>query len=261
MRFVKTEEEFWIYVNNFLGKYDKAYRLTEDNSTLEAVYDSEKNLGVRYRKILTKEEMSYLWIFGSTKVQVKGWLKNNRLETLPELYSSTKKNIRVFNDLPMGAVFKGTDMNHCYWRMAYNLGYIKKKLYERLIQEDIPDEQKKMYKLLRNKALACLRSKKKIYYFQGVRKIKPVTYEGSGEMEQLYNDIRNRCYKILTEIAQEIGQNGFIKYKTDCIYYLPEHQKTVEDIFDMYSMPYTTFDCVKIDAIYYEEDFDDVKKM
>jgi hypothetical protein len=259
MRFVTTEEDFWNYVNNFLVKYDKAYSIRETNSTLTAVYDKEKNLGISYRRSLTPEEMSNLWIFSSTKIQVKTWLKNNRLDVLPEMYSSTKKNLKVFYDMPIDTVFMATDLNHCYWRMAYKLGYIKTKLYERLIDENLPDEKKKAYKLLRNKALACLRSKEKNFQFKGMVRVRD-WYEGSGEMEQLYNDIRNRCYKIMYEISKEIPE-GFIKYKTDCIYYLPEYQKKVEEIMDLHSMPFTTFECIKIDEVYFEENFSDVKKM
>lgn len=262
MKFVKTEQAFWDYVNNFLIKYDKRYEIKEGNSYLQAIYDKKeegKQTGVYYRRKLTDAEMQNLWIFSATKKQVGNWLKSNRLEILSELYPSVRKNIGLYNSLPEYGKFMFTDMNHAYWRMAYNMGYIKKKLYEKLIDEELPKEKQKEYKLLRNKALACLRSPVKIFDYQGSSQIRKY-YDGSGELEQLYNDIRNRCYKIIYDISHEIP-DGFIKYKTDGIYYMPEHQKRVEEVMQQNSMPFKTFMCKKIDGQYFSENFEKIKKI
>lgn len=263
MRFVRTEKAFWDYVDGFLVKYDKRYELTEGNSFLKAVYekgsDGKSDVGVFYRKKLSDDEMKNLWIFSATKKQVKAWLNSNRLEILPEMYPSVKKNLSVYDNLPTYGKFLSTDMNHCYWRMAYNLGYIKLKLYERLIDEDLPEEKQKEYKLLRNKALACLRTLETVHDLQGLQRIRSYS-NGSGEMEQLYNDLRNRCYKIIHDIADAIGE-GFIKYRTDCIYYLPQHKDTVEAMLQQSDMPHRTYECKKIDDKYFCENYDAVKKL
>ena len=258
MRFVRQEQKLWEYVNNFLVKHDKQYEIRKSNSTTTVIYDKEKNLGISYRRKLTEEEMSNLWIFSSIKKQVKGWLKENRLQLIPEQFPSVKKG-SAYALLAEGEVFKSTDIKHCYWRMAFNLGYIKPKLYKTLTAEDIPEQKQQQYKLLRNKALACLRSKQEIAEWSGEQRIRSY-YEGSGEMEQLYNDLRNRCYKVMADLSAKIPE-GFIKYKTDCIYYLPQYQDIVEKHIESENMLFKTVDCIKIDSTYFEEGYADIKKM
>jgi len=258
MRFVREEQKLWEYVKNFLVKYDKRYEIKKSNSTITVVYDKEKNLGISYRRKLSEEEMSNLWIFSAIKKQVKSWLKDNRLELIPESFPSVKKG-KAYSTLAEGEVFCGTDIKHCYWRMAFNLGYIKPKLYKTLTADDLPPEKQAQYKLLRNKALACLRSKQEIAEWNGEQRIRSY-YEGSGEMEQLYNDLRNRCYKIMADLSDKIP-DGFIKYKTDCIYYLPQYRNIVEQHLESANMLFKTVDCVKIDSVYFEEDYADIKKM
>lgn len=246
-----NKEDFWKYVENFLVKYDKEYTIIKKGSSgsyVEAIYDKEKKLGRFYKNRLSDDELKKLTWFSQIKRQVNNWLAKNRLTIISGRYPSIKKGV-AWHDIPEGGKFMGTDLNHCYWRIAYCLGYVNYRLYKRLLG--------KKYKLTRNKALACLPSKRYVYEFKGATLLRSYP-EGDGQLKQLYDDIRFRAYKMMFDIAEVIG-TGFIKYNVDCIYYLPEHQHTVEKMLKEFDMKFTTFECEKMDSTCFMELKDEFK--
>lgn len=51
----------------------------------------------------------------------------------------------------------------------------------------------------------------------------------------------------------------FLKYKTDCVYYMPEKRKIIESIFVANNMLFDTKECIVIDDRYFIEG-DNLKK-
>ena len=126
--------------------------------------------------------------------------------------SSKKWNRELYNTLEDGTLFVGIDINHAYLRTAYLKGYIGKRVYEKLMDPK--------YKGVRNKALACLNTYKKIYeYEEGV--IVSQYEEGDASLAAAYLEIRTVTYKLMDDIAALVGPELFLKYHTDCLYVLP----------------------------------------
>lgn len=249
MRNFKSEESFNNYVN-FIIKMGKPYSFRVRNGFKEIIWDKVNNMGGRYKCYLTPEQLKNLWVFGLVKRDVKKQLIKNQPPILLSQYSKVSKNYDSYRDLETGELFYGTDMNHAYWRVAFNEGYISKKTYEKLL---VPE-----YKLLRNKALACLVSQDTVKYFDENNNLLSVEYLDKQELEAAYRDIRNKTYKLLRDCEILLGDN-FIKYSTDCIYYKDDLRSVVESYFVANGIEFKTFECFKMDNTYFME-IDEPKK-
>ena len=117
----------------------------------------------------------------------------------------------------------GTDLNHAYWRIAYNLGIISKNTYERGLQDD--------FKIVRLAGLSSL-GKGKDYFLikNGVLSNDVVNIGFNLELNNLYKSIRFTCYLYMQQL-KVILKEDFICYKTDCVYYVDtkENKKLVRD--------------------------------
>lgn len=126
----------------------------------------------------------------------------------------------------------GTDLNHAYWRIAYNLGYISKNTYEKGLTV--------RNKALRLAALSSLGRDKEFVKIQNgkiTNKLKVV--KGDNRLRVIYNNIRNTCFYHMHEAAQILGSD-FVAYKTDCIYYYdkPENRKKIATYLKNQSLGY-----------------------
>jgi hypothetical protein len=197
-----------------------------------------------------KIDFSKLWIFGAVKAGAVRYLKKNAVEHLSERLPSVLKNYENINALVEGEEFLATDLDHCYWRIAYNEGVIRKELYERLNVSE--------FKQNRNQALACLTTtKKKHYYKEGVFSHTEII--GDSDLAMLYeNVIRQKCFQIMNN-AVPLCKKGFIMYKTDCIYYKPEQQEIIEAHFMANNMLFKTSKCIYLGNQHYMDD-KDIKK-
>lgn len=105
-----------------------------------------------------------------------------------------------------------TDINHAYWRIAFLMGVINQKIYDKgLLLED---------KSLRLASLSNLSSKKEYQIIKDgeiTQEYKTLRYNET--LHTVYNNIRFTCYEYMSNIATLLG-NDFICYKTDCIYYV-----------------------------------------
>jgi hypothetical protein len=250
MRGTKSLPMYESYINNFLIRNKMDFIIEETNGTKKAIWDKEDKRGMLYRKYLTPEEMKNIWVFRQVKQSfIRYANKNLKLEIIKNC-SSTMKNHEAVNTITENKEFKGTDVNHCYWRVAFVLGYINEKLYSKLATSE--------YKLVRNKALACVTSDKKIkVYKKGKLKKEDIIHDEYSEiLKRMYHNIRNYAYQSMYDAMAVIKpHNNFLKYKTDCIYYIDkqENQKLVEFILQTHGLKFETFDCVYIGDGYFIE--------
>lgn len=119
--------------------------------------------------------------------------------------------------------FTATDLNHAYWRIAYNKGIISKLTYEMGMRDD--------FKQTRLSALSTL-GKGRSYQVIKNGKIsrESVKFGQDEKMEAIYNLIRYTCFQYMVSIKKLLGKD-FVCYKTDCIYYVDskENRKLVND--------------------------------
>jgi hypothetical protein len=105
----------------------------------------------------------------------------------------------------------GTDLNHAYWRIAFNLGIITKNTYMRGLDDEL--------KVVRLAALSTLGKGKDYNIIKDGVITKEVIKIGANEqMDSLYKAIRYTCYKYMYQVKKLLGKD-FLCYKTDAIYY------------------------------------------
>lgn len=250
MKRVRSELTFDNYLTDFIVKNNKPYKLIEKNSGKSIVWDEEKQFGINYRKHLNPEQMSQLWIFAVVKQNVQKMIKIRTQKPLPISYNKSKKNVKIFDKMKDGEKFLASDMNHAYWRIAYNENYIDRKTYSRFLPKE--------FKPVRNKSLSCLISKTVSKTYNEKNELINIEYDGSQELNDAYQDIRNKTYKILHDCSELIG-NGFLKYATDCIYYKSEYKELVEKHLKECKMQFKTIECFKLDNEYFVEGSTDKK--
>ena len=210
----KHKEKFILTLiskNNANGYYRKG------NFSNEIIWDSKSYL---FPSSNLKSFIKGVFLFGMVRKDAKMFLKTQNKLKIPKQYPVNQYN-DDFNQ--PDCKITGTDLNHAYWRIAYNLGIISKNTYERGLQDD--------FKIVRLAGLSSL-GKGKDYFLikNGVLSNDVVNIGFNLELNNLYKSIRFTCYLYMQQLKQ-ILKEDFICYKTDCVYYVDtkENKKLVRD--------------------------------
>lgn len=169
-----------------------------------------------------KEFKSGLFLFGCVRADALAYLKKHPNPRLPK-----KERSVVYNQSVPRTSRKicGTDLNHAYWRIAYNMGIISRKTYEKGLPSG--------FKSTRLAALSTLGAGKKYNKIVNGQPTKEVELIGADEnLAKLYKIIRFTCFKYMTRVMKMLGDD-FLAYKTDAIYYYdtPKNRKMVREYF------------------------------
>ena len=172
-----------------------------------------------------KRQMAFkkgMFLFGMVRKDVKSYLKSNIVK-LPKKYGQIEYN-KELNEELFGKI-TATDLNHAYWRIAFNLGIISDNTYQKGLNEE--------FKAVRLAALSTMGANKK---YQKIKNGKildeyKIVY-GDDNLKDVYKLIRLTCYKYMNEVKKKLGKD-FLCYKTDCIYYIDNqyNRKIVIDFF------------------------------
>ena len=222
---------------NYQIDQKKSFKLVVSNSDRNLVFKNSNGHGMRFRNRLTDDEMKVLWVFSTIKKSTR-----KRISEMTEPFkhyqlSSKKWNRPLYDSLEDGTRFVGIDINHAYLRTAYLREYVSKRTYEKLMDAK--------FKGVRNKALACLNTYKKIYeYEDGV--IVSQYEEGDPTLAAAYLEIRTVTYKLMDDIAALVGPDMFLKYHTDCLYVLPAAGDLVKSEIEKANYGWKQNDCIKI---------------
>jgi len=163
-----------------------------------------------------------MFLFGMVRKDARAYLKNNKIK-LPKKYPQIEYN-GSFNPDLFGKV-TGTDLNHAYWRIAFNTGIISEKTYIKGLDD--------RFKSVRLAALSTLGADKKYRIIKNgeiTNDLKII--EGDIQLQQIYKFIRYTCYRYMNQVKKILGTD-FLCYKTDAIYYMDtkENRKKVRDFF------------------------------
>jgi hypothetical protein len=191
------------------------------NFSTELVWDKKSYIFPSENKQY-KSYRNGMFLFGMVRKDAKQFIKSGRKIKLPKVRPSNE-----YNDNFDKFAFKmtGTDLNHAYWRIAYNLGIISENTYEKGLHEDL--------KTVRLSALSTLGKGKEYFVIKdGVVTNEVVRIGNDDDMDNLYKAIRYTCFKYMQKVKKMLGQD-FICYRTDCVYYVdtPENRKMVRDYF------------------------------
>lgn len=141
--------------------------------------------------------------------------------------------------MPEGTKFIYVDVKHCYWRIAYLMGYITPYFYEKILSS--PD-----MKLWRNMALSCIIAPKKVEHFKdGVSM--GVISEDTRCYEQVYENIRFYAWNLFGRLCYEkIGKENCLGYFTDGIMIFPEDLSKVKTVLARHKLQYRVINCEKV---------------
>ena len=163
-----------------------------------------------------------MFLFGMVRKDVKEYLKTNTIK-LPTKYAQIEYN-KELNEELFGKI-TATDLNHAYWRIAYNLGIITDKTYTKGLNDD--------FKAVRLASLSTMGANKKYQKIKNGKLLDEykVIY-GDDTLKDVYKLIRLTCYKYMNQVKKKLGHD-FLCYKTDCIYYIDTqyNRKIVNDFF------------------------------
>lgn len=170
----------------------------------------------------SKDYSKGIFLFSMVRKDAKDFLRKGKRIKLPNKYP-----VNEYNQKSTKLDFKitGTDINHAYWRIAFNLGIIRQNTYAKGLQDD--------FKIVRLAALSTLGKGKDFYVIKNGEVTKDVIKIGNDEdLDRLYLAIRYTCYKYMQDVKKLLGED-FIAYKTDCIYYVdtPANRKMVREYF------------------------------
>lgn len=161
-----------------------------------------------------------MFLYSLVRKDAKNFIANGNKVKLPKQRATIQYN----ETLPPARLRKNitaTDLNHAYWRIAYNTGIITEKTYLKGLQNHLKE--------VRLSALSTL-GKGKTYKIikEGVLSEEKIVFGSNEELETLYKYIRYSCYNYMHELVELLG-NDFVAYKTDCIYYF-DNQKNRENV-------------------------------
>jgi hypothetical protein len=172
-----------------------------------------------------KRQMAFkkgMFLFGMVRKDVKIYLKSNVVK-LPKKYAQIEYT-KELNEELFGKI-TATDLNHAYWRIAYNLNIISENTYQKGLNDQ--------FKAVRLAALSTMGANKKYQIIKDGKIIDEykIVY-GDDNLKDVYKLIRLTCYKYMNQVKKKLGKD-FLCYKTDCIYYIDNqyNRKIVNDFF------------------------------
>jgi len=151
-----------------------------------------------------------LYLFGIVRKDARNYLKKHPKIVLPKQYAQIEYT-KDLNEELFGKI-TATDLNHAYWRIAYNLGIISPFTYEKGLNDNLKE--------LRLAALSTMGASKNYQKIKNGELINDYfVVEGEEELQKVYKLIRYTCYKYMNQVKKKLGKD-FLCYKTDCIYYI-----------------------------------------
>ena len=209
-----------------LQKAKKSFLLREGTDCCEVIVD-----GTCYvYSTSTRFPISKLFLFNIVRRDAAMFLESHENVFLPDEYPTAHYN-EDYDD-ENGSII-GFDINHAYWRIAYNLGIISEKTYSRGLGSDC--------KAVRLAALSTLGRQKAFKQYKNGERLPEyvVTQAKQEDLTKLYTLIRFSCFEMMFEASKILGDD-FDAWKTDCIYFrdTEENRDKMNDFFTKKGLTY-----------------------
>jgi hypothetical protein len=163
---------------------------------------------------------------------IKNWLKNNADILIRRERDYTEQLFNLNNiEKNIGNVLISVDINDCYWRTAFLMGYITEKTYNKGLLV-------KGWKVGRNASIGTLAKTETITTYKNGQvardmfgKLKKRVVRKDEDFQYIRHNIIGRVYDIFIELA-DILQDDFLMVLTDCVFTTIDKKKTVEDFLE-----------------------------
>lgn len=222
------------YMLDLIKKNQGSGYLRSGNFSSEIIWD-----GKSYMFPSKGNARSYkkgLFLFGMVRKDAKAFLKGGGNIKVPKKYPVNDYNE---NFSKLDEKMTGTDLNHAYWRIAFNLGIISKNTYFKGLDDE--------FKVVRLSALSTLGKGKDYFVIKdGIITNEVVKIGLNEDMDNLYKAIRYTCFKYMQNLKKML-KDDFICYRTDCVYYVDtkDNRKIVRDYFKKEKMSYKQLYSIK----------------
>jgi hypothetical protein len=252
---IKTKQSYNIIVKNLSGNgpfviHKKGNRSTiiANNKTV-AVYQETISSEIKNNRNHAEDIMKF------TRASVTRYITKHIKEGVQKIENKSPvvySNKELWRNLLVGTKFYLIDASHCYWRIAYILGYIGKGLYKKYCDDT-------EFKVLRNIALSILTVGLKREYYENGEKQREIECDVS-DYQQVYKNIRYYTYNNSGEVKDAIT-DYCIAYRVDGILLLPKGLKTAKEIFTKNKLLYKVMKCIKVDDKNYSTSDGEIKKI
>lgn len=219
-RTAKTNEQF--IRNRMIAEKGDGY-IRVGTFTTELVWGKHSYVFSKLPKKKEKDFNKGMFLFGMVRKDAKKFLRDNPNIRLPKKYNQVEYASNIAMDF--SGTVAGTDLNHAYWRIAYNLGIISDITY----LKGLPDK----FKSVRLAALSTMGASKKYFKIKkGVITDEIKIIGGDESLQVIYKLIRYTCYRHMHNVKKLLGTD-FLAYKTDAIYYIntTENRRVVREYF------------------------------
>lgn len=248
-----------IYKTN-LCKRKKTFRVEHKRNQKLILINGKKVAKLKQTNSISplerEDSQKVLNLFASVKKSVNSYLlKNNfTFSKIPKKYDSSFRNTPLFRSIPNGTKFVYVDVKHCYWRIAFLMGFISPYYYEKILSS--PD-----MKLWRNMALSCIIAPKKVEYFRNGESVGIIS-EDTKCYEQVYENIRFYAWNLFGRLCfEKIGKNNCLGYFTDGIMIFPDDLAKVKTVLARNQLQYRIIECEKVsDKEFADLDSGDIKR-
>lgn len=170
-----------------------------------------------------------LFMFNNVRRDAVKWVEQNDNLAMPPKHKANKYNFDY--DDSYGNII-GFDINHAYWRIAYQKGMISKKTYEAGL-----DPQCKALRL----ATISVLGRKLEYdkYDNGGKQEVVVVRDEDPRLKAVFKYVRFYCYQMMFNLSVMLKED-FDCWKTDCIYFRDtrENRTLVANYLDSKQMDY-----------------------
>jgi hypothetical protein len=172
----------------------------------------------------------------------------SQIKKNPELFTlniefdgiSRDRNYKNWSKIKSKTKFYNIDLSSAYWQVAYKLGYISSKMFEKYIDKD-------EYKEAKRYCISFLARENRMDYYDD-REIKTISCDIS-ILYQIYTNIRHELYTIIDDL-KSINKD-WIEYNIDGISVMEKDVSLICDSLDFLNLKYKINECVKIDKVDY----------
>lgn len=249
---VKTSESFDRIIKNLSksGRYLVVYKGTRKIIRANGREIAIFRPGIPNPELQNKEARK---LMSAVKASVTRYLKKNNFN-VPEIkkeYPVVFTNRLFWESIPVNTEFYIIDAKHAYWRIAYILGYVNQKLYDKYADN-------KDLKQVKNISLAILNSIVRSEYYLNNNKTHEIECDTS-LYSRVYNNIRFFSYNLCGRLRNDLDDSCFA-YRTDGVFLLKPGLNRAKKIFEANNLLYKLEKYTKIDNKTYSTVDGELKK-
>ncbi len=254
-----NDRDFEVCIENLINN-KKSFIVEKKRRDRIIIVNGKKVVGLQKNvtiKLPHKKKRSVISLFANVKKSFQRYAQSQEgvIEPIEQLHSPTYRSKKDFSSLDMGEKMYYVDVSHCYWRIAYLLGYITIRMYKSVLTEDKTND----YKLWRNIALSSTIAPKIVTHFEYGELIEEVK-EDTSATKIMYQNIRFTAYNIIGEAKEAIGKKGCLNYRIDGMLILPKHLRKVKKVFEKHDLLYEVVECRKVGEYSYLYNGEKIKK-